>query len=87
LKSHVSSALRSLEGKGLLRREFRNNDRRTVHLVIEEPAWPAVQKGLEAQERFLSLLSDGITEAERSELERVMEKLGENALRALEELR
>lgn len=85
-KSHVSTSLRSLEEKGLLRKEYRGNDRRTVHLVLEKSSEEIVKKGQAAQVRFYDILTEGIPESEREQFERILEKISSNTFRALEEM-
>lgn len=85
-KSHVSTSLRSLEAKRLLRREYRDNDHRTVHLSLERDSEEIVKKGQAAQGRFVDLLARGIGESEFKELARILRQIDENAIDALKEI-
>ncbi len=67
-KSHVSLSVRSLEEKGLLRREFRDGNRRSEHLVLREESRALVSEGLAVQKDFLSLISRGLGPEDRESL-------------------
>ncbi len=84
-KSHVSAALRSLEEKGLLRREYRDGNRRTVHLVLEPASDTPVKDGRAVQEQFFDLMHNGFTSNELKQLEKLYNKINENVFEALKE--
>lgn len=83
-KSHVSTSVRSLEEKGLLAKELRDGNRRSEHLVICSKSRDMVKKGQNAQNRFLKLLCDGISDVQKQEIVRGIQTMNENVLRALE---
>lgn len=82
-KSHVSTSVRNLEERGMLTREFKNGNRRSVHLRLTELASLAVAEGREAQARFAELLFDGIGGDERDALSSTLEKIDANVRKCL----
>lgn len=86
-KSHVSTSLRSLEAKQLIRKEYRGKDRRTLHLVLEKPSEEIVKKGQSAQARFYDILTRGIPEDDLKVVKRTMEQISSNMLSGLKEIR
>ncbi len=83
-KSHVSASVLSLEKRGLLRKEYRGNDRRAIHLVPEPAAREIIEKGQAAQADFCRILMTGVTEAEQKQLDLLFGRIGGNAQKALE---
>ncbi len=84
-KSNVSAALHSLEEKGLLRREYRNGNRRTVHLVLEPASDEPVKEGRAVQAQFFGLMHNGLSSDEVKQLEYLYNTINENVLAALKE--
>ncbi len=84
-KSHVSISIRSLEEKRLLRKENRNGDHRTEHLVLLPASEEIVRSGQKAQDSFLRTLTAGLTETERENLRLYLNKIGENAEKGMRE--
>lgn len=82
-KSHVSVGVDALAGRGLLERQLRAGNRKTIHLRLTESAAPIVAEGRALQRRHGELLLAGFTEGERAELIRLLEKIGDNADAAL----
>ncbi len=80
-KSHVSISIRSLEEKGLLRKEFRNGNHRTSHLVLLPDSEAMVAAGREAQNEVFSIMTKGFSKSEleliKSHLQRVYENVME----------
>lgn len=85
-KSHVSTSIHSLERRGLLRREYRDGDRRTAHLVLEDASLPAVDEGKAAQAQFFATLSAGIPAEQMNGLLECLRLMGSNVTSALEEV-
>lgn len=84
-KSHVSVGVDTLVGRGLLERQLREGNRKTIHLVLTEAAGPVVEEGRTIQRQYGETLLTGFTEREKEELFRLLDKIGENvddALRA-----
>ena len=82
-KSHVSVGVDALAGRGLLERQMREGNRKTIHLVLTPAAAPLVAEGREIQAQYGQMLLAGFTGEERSELFRLLEKVGENVNAAL----
>lgn len=86
-KSQVSSSVRALEERGYVRREYIENNKKTAHLRICDLAKPAVEDGKEAQERFISVMLQGLSEEECACMKRCFACMWENIdgyLKALE---
>lgn len=84
-KSHVSTSIRSLVEKGLLSKEYRNGDHRTIHLILSEQTDAIVTDGRLAQRCFYDALFKGFSDEEHAQLEFFMERMNENILCALKE--
>lgn len=82
-KSHVSVGVDTLAGRGLLERQMREGNRKTIHLVLTEAAAPVIEEGRAVQRQYGEMLLAGFTEEERSELFRLLDKAGENVDAAL----
>ncbi len=86
-KSHVSTGVESLAGRGLLERSRQDGNRKTIHLRLTEQAAPIVEEGRAVQMRYGELLLDGFTSQEREQLVCFLERVGCNVDRALVPLR
>ena len=82
-KSHVSVGIDALAGRGLLARQMREGNRKTIHLILTEEAAPVVEEGRAVQRQYGELLLAGFTEEERGELFRMLDQIGENVDAAL----
>ena len=82
-KSHVSVGIDALAGRGLLARQMREGNRKTIHLVLTEAAAPIVEEGRAVQRQYGELLLAGFTEEEKEELFRLLDQIGENVDAAL----
>ena len=82
-KSHVSVGVDALAGRGLLERQLREGNRKTIHLRLTEAAGPIVKEGRAIQREHGEILLSGFTGEERAELLRLLEKIGENVDAAL----
>ena len=63
-KSQVSSSIKLLEQCGYLRKEYLPCNRKTAHLRICEGAKNIISDGQAAQEKFISIMLDGFSQAE-----------------------
>ena len=63
-KSHVSSALKSLENKRYITKSYQNGNRKTVHLAITEAAADILNDGKTAQMKFAQQLFRGFSNEE-----------------------
>lgn len=84
-KSHVSTTLRMLEEKGLLRKAYLNGDHRTVHLSLTNQSDEIVADGRMAQSEFYSVLRKGFSEAEIQTMNSYFERMNNNVNAALRE--
>ncbi len=84
-KSHVSISIRSLEERGLLRREYRNGDHRTSHLVLLHASGKIIAEGQRVQAAFTATLLKGLSDAEVQIMQNLMDQMGKNLYRALKE--
>lgn len=82
-KSHVSVGVEALAGRGLLERQMRKGNRKTIHLRLTEAAAPVVAEGRDVQRQYGELLLAGFSEEERGELFRMLDRIGENVDAAL----
>ena len=77
-KSHVSSSISLLEKKNFLRKEYSDNNRKTAHLKICEPAAEIIHAGRAAQEKFLEIMLDGFSKEEAEDLRRYNDRMRRN---------
>lgn len=84
-KSHVSISLRDLEERGFIRKEHRNGDNRTVHLVLLPASETVVREGQKAQTAFLTTMMKGFSPSEIDTFQSYIDRMNENVLRALQD--
>lgn len=77
-KSQVSSSIKTLEEKRYLRREYTENNKKTAHLRVCEASRSVIADGKEAQEKFLSIMLQGLTEPERNCMKKCYDHILEN---------
>lgn len=82
-KSHVSVGVESLAGRGLLERQLREGNRKTIHLHPTPAAAPLVEEGRRIQQQYGDILLDGFSEEERGELFRLLNMVSRNVDRVL----
>ncbi len=82
-KSHVSISLRALVEKGLIRKEHRNGDNRTVHLTLLPAADKIIIEGQNAQKEFLAVLTESFSPEELERLRSFIDRMNRNVLTAL----
>ncbi len=82
-KSHVSVSLRDLEERGYIRKDHRNGDNRTAHLVLLSASDDIVRKGQKAQSKFLSDVTSGFSAAEKKHFQSFIDRMNENVLSSL----
>ena len=78
-KSQVSAAIKNLEARGCLRREYQLENRKTA------PPRPRIAGGRSAQEQFGAALLDGFTPEELEHMQRSMERIRKNVEKYLED--
>jgi len=74
-KSHVSLSVNALEGKGLLRRRFSPEDRRTAHLELTETGIQIARDGQKAQKAYFDRIFADLTPEEFAAWRAIMEKV------------
>lgn len=77
-KSHVSMSVRSLTDKGLIKGEYHEPNRRTVHLTVLDAADDIVRDGRAAQDEFCRILFTGFSEEETAQLTSFMKRIDKN---------
>jgi len=77
-KSHVSMSVRSLQERGLIQGEYREPNRRTIHLSVLEAAAPIVLDGREAQRAFGDVLFSGFSKQESARFTEFMDRIDKN---------
>ena len=84
-KSHVSTSLKELETCGLVKTAFLNNNRKTMHISIEEKAAPIIIDGKLAQQEFGQKLLQGFSLEEIEMYTTLIQRTCENARKEMEE--
>lgn len=77
-KSSVSMSVRVLQERGLITGEFTDGNHRSIHLRVCEAASRIVKDGIEAQKRFLSVMTDGFSDQEKQNLRDYLERINRN---------
>ena len=84
-KSQVSASVKLLEERGFIRKNYEKENRKTAHLVICGAAAEVTADGKRAQEKFLSIMMEGIPQEEVDGMKRCMEHILENIRHYLRE--
>ena len=82
-KSHVSTSLKGLENKGLIRRIQSTINKKHVEIVLSDQAEPIIEAGLEAQRQFAKNVLHGLSEEEKNMCMTVFSKICDNAEQCL----
>ena len=77
-KSHVSSAVHSLQDKGLLAAAHPEGNRKTLLLTPLPAAGDAIRDGKEAQGAFFRAMRRGFTRSEERAIDAIAEKISRN---------
>ena len=77
-KSHVSLSVGNLEKRGLLVRTYGDDDRRTAHLQLTEPAWVIVREGQHLQKKFFTGMFADLNRQELEQWGRILDKICTN---------
>lgn len=77
-KSHVSSAVHSLQDKGLLAAAHPEGNRKTLLLTPLPAAGDAIRDGQEAQRAFFHAMRRGLTRSEERAMDAIAEKVSRN---------
>lgn len=84
-KSQVSASVKLLENRGYIRKEYTKENRKTAHLVICDAAAEIVKDGKDAQEKFLSVMTEGIPREKLDCMKQCMEHILSNINRYFKE--
>ena len=79
-KSHVSLSVANLEEKGLLRRRFSQQDRRTAHLELLEQGRYIAARAKEKQNQYFSAIYQGVSPEEFEIWRNISQKVRENII-------
>lgn len=77
-KSQVSTSVKSLCEKGYLCTDYKENNRKSIHLSLTTSALSVTDYGKTVQAEFADLLFSGFSEEEKSEFERLHIKIADN---------
>lgn len=84
-KSHVSAALKSLEQKGYIEREFHEGNRKTVYLTVLEEAKEIIQDGQQMQIEFGKIIFETFEMEDMERMEQNFRRILTSAQDALKE--
>jgi DNA-binding MarR family transcriptional regulator len=78
-KSHVSTSLKGLEDRELIKRLQSAENKKHIEIVLLEKAIPIIEDGIKAQKDFASNVLSGLTNEEKRICMSVFEKICRNA--------
>lgn len=78
-KSHVSTSLKELEGKGLIERFSGADNKKHIEIVLLEKAEPIIENGIKVQREFAKHVLTGLSEEEMRICKAVFNKIYRNA--------
>ena len=78
-KSHVSSSLKNLESRGLVKRVQSTDNKKHIEIVLLEVAIPIIEDGIKVQNKFVKTVLQGLTQEERRICTEVFNKICKNA--------
>ncbi len=84
-KSHVSTSLKKLEERGLVRRIQSPDNKKHITIVLLEQAELIVEAGINTQKQFARNVLRGLSEEEKDMCIRVFNKICNNAEECLKE--
>lgn len=84
-KSHVSTSLKDLESKGLIKRIQSVDNKKHIEIILEDEATPVIEAGKREQKQFAENVLGGLTKEEKQLCMKVFTKICENADRLLKE--
>lgn len=77
-KSQVSTSVKSLCEKGYLCTDYKDNNRKSIHLSLSQSALPVTDYGKTVQTEFEAMLFSGFSEEEKTEFEKLHIKIADN---------
>ena len=78
-KSHVSSSLKNLESRGLVKRVQSTDNKKHIEIVLLEAVIPIIEDGIKVQNEFAKTVLQGLTQEERHICTEVFNKICKNA--------
>lgn len=78
-KSHVSTSLKGLEDRKLIKRLQSVENKKHIEIVLLENAMPIIEDGIKAQKDFASNVLSGLTNEEKRICMSVFDKICRNA--------
>ena len=78
-KSHVSTSLKGLEDRELIKRLQSAENKKHIEIVLLENAMPIIEAGIKAQKDFASNVLSGLTNEEKRICMSVFDKICRNA--------
>ena len=84
-KSHVSTSLKDLESKGLIRKIQSEDNKKHIEIVLLDKAELIVEAGINAQKQFAQNVLSGLTDEEKNMCINVFDKICNNAEKYLKE--
>lgn len=78
-KSHVSTSLKGLEDRELIKRLQSAENKKHIEIVLLENAMPIIEDGIKAQKDFASNVLSGLTNEEKRICMSVFDKICRNA--------
>lgn len=78
-KSHVSSSLKNLESRDLVKRVQSTDNKKHIEIVLLETAIPIIEDGIKVQKEFAKTVLQGLTQEERRICTEVFNKICKNA--------
>lgn len=85
-KSHVSTALKQLAARGLLKPYYQDGNRKTLHLQLLPDSRPILEDGHAAQGRFRAMLFSGFSQSDLEQFQSMMEHITRNARQFMQEV-
>ena len=77
-KSHISMTVRTLEEKGYLTGEYKNGNRRTIHLALCDSAKPLIDEGHVARDKFMDCILKDFKKSEKDQFKDYLERIFDN---------
>lgn len=84
-KSHVSTSLKVLEQKGLIKKKQNSEDKKCIEIFLLKKANEIINDGIEIQKKFMWDLFQGISEDEMKIFKDVFDQICKNADNFLKE--
>ena len=78
-KSHVSTSLKDLENKGLIRKIQSEDNKKHIEIILLDKAELIIEAGHNAQKQFAQDVLSGLTKEERHMCIKVFDKICNNA--------